>query len=268
MKFNLLFLFKIKYRRGLGKLNNLKVLVLDDDKTITDGLSDFLNIEKLVPYSVHTPQQAFDILDTIDIDIAFIDIVLPEMDGIQVVEWMTQKHPTVEIIIISGKGTLDIAIEAFRYGAVDFIKKPFSIIDIRSALKRTKKYLEKPIKLELENIKELDIFQQNFSIRVMSESLGISITSLNEYLNFKFGMSSQKIVETLRLESALFFLEKNHSLYFICKKIGYSNTRTFRRVFKKRLMITPSEYRALFKGRKCNITIREKYINSLWNCNC
>ena len=67
----------------------------------------------------------------------------------------------------------------------------------------------------------------------MSESLGISNTSLNEYFNFKFGMSGQRIVETLRLESALFLLEKNHSLYYICKKIGYLNTRTFRRVFKK-----------------------------------
>ncbi len=247
-------------------MNNLNVLVLDDEKIITDSLSDYLKIQKLIPYCVNTPKKVFAIFNKIDIDIAFIDILLPEMDGIKVIKWIKQNHPMVEIIIISGKGTLDCAIKALRYGVVDFIKKPFSLNDIRSALKRTKKYQIEPLKLELEDLRKLDRFNHNFSIKLMSESLGISVTSLNEYLNFKFGKSPKKIVETLRLESALFFLENNHSLFFICKKIGYSNTRTFRRIFKNRLLITPSEYKGLIKNGECE-TIREKYIKILWNRN-
>jgi DNA-binding NtrC family response regulator len=75
-------------------------------------------------------------------------VVLPEFSGIELLKAIKAKHPDVEVILISGYGTVDTVIEGLRYGAVDFIKKPFSLVDVEFAISRTKRYLDLQKRLE------------------------------------------------------------------------------------------------------------------------
>lgn len=87
----------------------------------------------------------------------------------------------------------------------------------------------------IENISNL-----NFSVSLLAEQLQISTSHLREIVNEQFAMSPLQLIESIRLEKALRLLADGSSIDSARRQTGYTNSRTFRRTFKKRLYITPS----------------------------
>ena len=104
---------------------DLKIMILDDDKRIRDELSEFLIRKRSVVFTAEKPSSAFQILASNHINILFLDLALPEMDGILVLKKIKRQFPQVNVIMISGTGNVNIAEEAKRKGAAEFINKPF-----------------------------------------------------------------------------------------------------------------------------------------------
>ena len=75
-------------------------------------------------------------------NIALIDLKLPEYSGIEFLKRMKTDYPHIEAVIMSGHGDMESVIEALRHGAFDYLKKPFSPVEIKMAIARTGKYLE------------------------------------------------------------------------------------------------------------------------------
>jgi two-component system, NtrC family, response regulator AtoC len=123
-------------------MNSLKILILDDEKKITDRLSKYLIKKNFNVFTANMPGEAFNILDAKKIDILISDIMLPEMNGLEVLKTVKTKYPEIEVIMISGHGDMDTVIEATRNGAVDYIRKPFGPLDIQLAIERTSKYVK------------------------------------------------------------------------------------------------------------------------------
>jgi DNA-binding NtrC family response regulator len=122
-------------------MNALSVLVLDDERKIADKVSNYLLNQGYITYTAYFPSQAFKILSRESIDILISDVMLPEMTGLEILQKVKSSYPHVEVIMITGHGDMDMVIEAMHRGAVDFIKKPFSFLDIQFAIERTGKYL-------------------------------------------------------------------------------------------------------------------------------
>lgn len=122
-------------------MKKLHVLILDDEKRVRDEISEYLTRLDMVSLVAEKPSEAFDILDRSEVDIMVLDIKLPEMDGLEVLNLVKQKHPGIEVIMISGHGDMQSVIEALRNNATDYFQKPFRLSDLHAAIHRTERFI-------------------------------------------------------------------------------------------------------------------------------
>ena len=102
-----------------------KVLIVDDEAIIRESLRDWLSD---VGHQVLTAENGFQALEIIEKEkpgIAFVDLVMPRMDGIELLKRAKEISPSIDVIIITAYGSIPTAINAMREGAYDYIEKPF-----------------------------------------------------------------------------------------------------------------------------------------------
>lgn len=119
-----------------------RVLIVDDEKNIVSSLQEILNDEG---YEIVTAEDGLDALEIVQSeppDLVLLDIWIPGMDGIEVLQAIKTYHPEIEVLVMSGHGTIDTAVKATKLGAYDFIEKPFSldqlVMSVEKALKQRK----------------------------------------------------------------------------------------------------------------------------------
>lgn len=139
-----------------------KILIIDDQAPIRRVLRDILENESYQVEDVGSGLEALQIIKEQDFDAVFCDIKMPEMDGMEVLEALKQECDT-PVIMISGHGTIDTAVDAIKKGAFDFIQKPPDLnrllITVRNALDKKNlatenKVLKKAVRLQSQMIGE------------------------------------------------------------------------------------------------------------------
>jgi DNA-binding response OmpR family regulator len=113
-----------------------RVLIIDDDPFIQELLCESLAPLGYQCAVAERGQQALELLRTGRFDVAILDIMLPEINGIEILRRVQNKIPHTEIIVLTGHASLETAIESLRLGAYDYATKPFSIDAIRTTIKR------------------------------------------------------------------------------------------------------------------------------------
>ncbi|MBQ3658265.1 MAG: sigma-54-dependent Fis family transcriptional regulator [Bacteroidales bacterium] len=104
-----------------------KILIIDDERAIRNTLKDILSYED---HDVELAQDGFEGLEKLEagkFDIVLCDIKMPKMDGLEVLEKIMEKNREIPVVMISGHGTVDTAVEAIKKGAYDFIEKPLDL---------------------------------------------------------------------------------------------------------------------------------------------
>lgn len=154
-------------------MNRIRILILDDDSAIREELGEFLIEKKFETYTASLPSEAMELLKEKEIDIAIIDVKLPEKDGISALKDIRKLYPDLEVIMISGHGDMEMVISAMRAGANDFFLKPFRSMDVENAIERTKRFLT--ISKELKEVKSnYDLItkelQSKFRYNLIAES--------------------------------------------------------------------------------------------------
>ncbi|HUW06252.1 MAG TPA: sigma-54 dependent transcriptional regulator [Williamwhitmania sp.] len=119
-----------------------RILVIDDEKGIRNTLKDILEYEKHEVEVAGTGEEGLEFLNNNSFDLVLLDVKMPGLDGIEALESISQNHPEVAVIMISGHGNIDTAVEAIKKGAFDFLEKPLDLnrilVTIRNATDRTK----------------------------------------------------------------------------------------------------------------------------------
>ncbi|HDY71901.1 MAG TPA: sigma-54-dependent Fis family transcriptional regulator, partial [Nitrospirae bacterium] len=103
------------------------VLVVDDEKGIRESLGDILEDEGYEVITAESGHEALKLVKVESPDLVFLDIWLPDVDGIEVLEEITSGKNSVPVVMISGHGTVDLAVKATKIGAYDFLEKPLSL---------------------------------------------------------------------------------------------------------------------------------------------
>ena len=115
-------------------------LLIDDEASIRRTLKEILEFEKYQVLEAPDGFSAIDIFKKSTIDIVLLDIKMPKMDGLEVLDFLQEINPEVPVIMISGHGNIDTAIESVKKGAFDYISKPPDLnrllITLRNAQER------------------------------------------------------------------------------------------------------------------------------------
>jgi two-component system phosphate regulon sensor histidine kinase PhoR len=116
------------------------VLVVDDEKVIRDGCSRILKPEGLEVLTAENGQMALEALEREAVDVVLCDLKMPVMGALGVLKKVRESHSNIPVIIITGHGTIESAVECMKLGAYDFITKPFRadhvVLVVRRALEK------------------------------------------------------------------------------------------------------------------------------------
>lgn len=113
-----------------------RILVVDDDDSLCSLIASFLEEEGYQPLACGTPREAMEIARRQEVELAFVDINLPEIDGLKLAAVLKEQDPACEVIIMTGYGTFDNALQAIKVGVHDYLTKPFSTAQITFCLSR------------------------------------------------------------------------------------------------------------------------------------
>ncbi len=103
-----------------------KILIVDDEQNIRSSLSGLLQDQGYQPVSCGSGEQALDLIKNDSVDLVFLDVRLPGLDGLQVLERLKQAVSDITVIMISGNADLSIAVRATKLGAYNFLEKPLN----------------------------------------------------------------------------------------------------------------------------------------------
>jgi PAS domain S-box-containing protein len=197
-----------------------KILLIDDETDILRVLSLSLKADGYEVLTATDGEEGLAIFDKEQPDIILTDIKMPGMDGIEVLREIKQRSDESEVIIITGHGDIDTAIEALQFGASDFINKPVRDKALAVSLQRARERLEvkqqlKEYTLDLES--KVDIAtrelrrQSNFQIKLIRSS-NDGIVAANQDLRIVifnpgaeniFGYTQQEVINRMALSDLL-----------------------------------------------------------------
>jgi putative two-component system response regulator len=153
---------QVKPNRGDGKMAYQgSVLVVDDEVGPRESLRMILH----PLYEVFTARDGKEALQAIrnkEFDLVTLDLKMPGLSGMDVLKEIKRMGADVDVIIISGYGTLKNAQEAMNYGAVDFVTKPFNVTDVVASVGKSverRKYNQK-VEILIQKVKDLGVMEE------------------------------------------------------------------------------------------------------------
>jgi two-component system phosphate regulon sensor histidine kinase PhoR len=162
-----------------------KILVVDDEQVVRDGCSRVLTGRGYDVLTAENGQVAIDLLEKETVDIILLDLKMPIMSGEEVLERTSSQYPNIPVIIITGHGTVDTAVECMKQGAYDFITKPFQVDQFLLTINRAaeKRALEEKARLyekeKLRNLYDLNLEKSRLKTIINFMADGVMVTNRN-----------------------------------------------------------------------------------------
>ncbi|MDZ7663725.1 MAG: response regulator [Desulfotignum sp.] len=116
-----------------------KIMLVDDEKDFVEMLSLRLKENDENVIAAYNGQECLDILEKTPVDVIILDVKMPGMDGIETLKQIKKRHPLVEVILLTGHGTIQSAVEGMKLGAFDFLLKPADFKELTEKLNNAKK---------------------------------------------------------------------------------------------------------------------------------
>ncbi|MCA9742125.1 MAG: response regulator [Deferribacteres bacterium] len=168
-----------------------KILAVDDEEIVLDS---FRKILVLAGYSIDTVEagkEALGLVQKNDYDFVFTDLKMPEMNGIEVTKAVKHLRPDIDVIVITGYATIESAVETMKYGATDYVQKPFTedeLVDfINKSLIRRQDRMERLIKPKVHLITPTS--GESHSKREFNVPAGVFIAPTHTWANIEMNGS-------------------------------------------------------------------------------
>jgi DNA-binding response OmpR family regulator len=173
------------------------ILIIDDDPNISKTLSDILKIKGYGTFIVSNGMDGIDFLKQTPMNLVIIDLGLPDMSGLEVLERVKLGNPYTEAIILTGNASLDSAIEAINKGAFSYFLKPY---DIEQLIVNVRRAIEKQNALET-------IARHNQKLEKMNAQLSVSNKILTNEIQER-----QRAEKELRFSNILLSMQQEVSI--------------------------------------------------------
>ena len=113
-----------------------RILVVDDEKLIRWSISERLQRDGYQVESAESGEEALEKLGGTPPDVMLLDVKLTGIDGVQTLQRALALHPDLSVLMMSAHSTVDVAVEAMKHGAIDFLVKPFQLNALAAAVER------------------------------------------------------------------------------------------------------------------------------------
>jgi YesN/AraC family two-component response regulator len=239
-----------------------RVLVADDERVIRQGLQVLLTryYRELTVLEASNGQECWDILRAEpQIRLAFVDIRMPEINGLQICEKVKTAGLPVKIVIISGFRDFEYAHQALRYGVVDYLLKPVNLSDVLHLVHEAvlvpplaPELTEKQERLIIEQIRKWihDHLHEDITLLDLSRRFHYSVSYISMLFKKEIGTGFQEYLLDCRMQRAKhLLLDPALRISHIAQQVGYTNPKAFSIAFHKACGIPPTEYREL-RGRE------------------
>ncbi len=113
-----------------------KILIVDDDSIARKNLTQLLQKQEYDVQAVSSGELAIRAVEEEDYDIALVDLKMPKMNGLEVLQALKERRPDIYVIIITAYATVETAIEAMKLGAFDYLRRPFKVKDLKEIISK------------------------------------------------------------------------------------------------------------------------------------
>ncbi|WP_169091244.1 response regulator [Paenibacillus sp. PL91] len=248
-------------------MKKTKLLIVDDEWLIADSLStmeewDERNIE--VVAIAHNGHDAIRYLKTEPIELVLSDIRMPDMNGLQLLQYIYEEMPGTQVVLISGYEDFIYAKEALRYGAKGYILKPidtdelFDTIDRLLELRHLKTgstdrsdvessevsltYHEEIVRKAMKYID--DNLHHPLSLSDVAQTVHLTPHYFGQLFKNESGQLFNSYLTRVRMEKACELLKRpGLKIYEICEQVGFIDPKYFAKVFQKQFGVSPNEFR-------------------------
>ncbi len=115
-----------------------KVLIIDDDNAFLAILSERIRNHGMEVTTTTSPVEALQIVETESFDAVILDLMMPEMGGIEAFQRIKEKNPELQVIFLTGHPSVSTGVDAMKLGAMDFITKPVDFNELTEKIKQAK----------------------------------------------------------------------------------------------------------------------------------
>lgn len=243
-------------------MKRLKVLLVDDEIMIREGF------KKLFDWEAHDCEVAGEAADGMEAlmkieslvpDIVIMDINIPVMNGLKVIQKSRLKYPDMAFVIVSGYDDFSYCREALRMQITDYILKPVNYEEFGSCIDRLRiSMFERGTERQADPGAEQTIrgivrymqehLSEEVSLNVLSEQFHLNAQYISQMFKSEVGVNFLSYLTNIRMEQAKKLLISTPlSIAEVAEKSGYADYRVFTKVFKKAEGVTPSQYRRNFE---------------------
>src|SRR5450759_240241 len=113
-----------------------KILIVDDEEIVIRSCLRILDDSSYVVDSVQDGLEALRKVDETDYDIIVLDIMMPKIDGLEVLQQVKERHPDVDVVMMTGLSQIQTAVKAMKLGAFDYLSKPFDPDELKHVVDR------------------------------------------------------------------------------------------------------------------------------------
>lgn len=233
------------------------VVLIDDEEVILNGLSSVVDWEKFgceIIGRANDGVEGIKFIEKAEPDIIFMDICMPNMDGLEMLDRLKSRLKDKEITIMTGYGDLEYARQAIKYGITRYLLKPSQLEEIEEALASMVENLDARrgvYKNKIDNyvVEQVIAYVENhydekITLAEIADINFVSVWHLSKLISKYCNKNFKDIVNEIRMEKAKkLLLEKNYKIYEVSEKVGISDITYFSKVFKKYSGCTPNEYR-------------------------
>ncbi len=189
---------------------NVRILIVDDEPTITRGLRFTLPWEEIgaeIVGEAYGGEQALQLMEQTPVDIVLTDVRMPSMDGLQLAEVLAQRKPPVRMIMMSGYEEFDYVRKALRFGVRDYLLKPVEVDELMELVSKLRQEIEKEneqriiyeMKLISNQMMGIDLGEDIFrDLRCISCAANFRIV-LSEILEYGLLMKNKKTARIRRI---------------------------------------------------------------------
>jgi CheY-like chemotaxis protein len=126
-----------------------RILCVDDEGVILDSFRKILVLDGYCVDTVENGKEALGLIQSHHYDFVFTDLKMPEMDGLEVTKSVKHLRPDIDVVIITGYATVETAVECMKYGAMDYVQKPFTEDELLEFVKKLVIKREDKVKKQL-----------------------------------------------------------------------------------------------------------------------